>query len=77
MNFLIILVYVFCKSYFEFKVKVYVLLDDVSDMMFIKMDVKDKFGIFGVNLKFIFSIMFGIVEINVCRVDGLVVERID
>ena len=76
-NSLIIPVYVFCKSHSELKVKVYALLDDASDTTFIKTDVKDKLGIPEVNLKLILSTMLGSEEITVCRVDGLVVERID
>ena len=77
MNSLIISVYLFRKSHPELKVKVYALLDDASDKAFIKTDVKDKLGIPGVHSKFILSTMLGSEEITVCRVDGLVVERID
>ena len=76
-NSLIIPVYVFRKGHPELKVKVYALLDDASDTTFIKTVVKDKLGIPGVNSKLILSTMLGSEEITVCRVDGLVVERID
>lgn len=76
-NLLINLVFVYYKDNFEVKIMIYVLLDDVSDIIFITINVKEKFGIFGMNSKFIFSIMFGKEEIFVFRVDGLVVERID
>ena len=69
--------YLFRKSHPELKVKVYALLDDASDTTFIKTDVKYKLGIPGVNSKLILSTMLGSEEITVCRVDGLVVERID
>jgi len=74
---LIIPVYVHHKSHPEVKVKVYALLDDASDTTFIKTAVKEKLGISGVDSKLILSTMLGSEEINVCRVDGLVVERID
>ena len=67
-------VYVFRKSQLELKVKISVLLDDTSDTMFIKTGIP---RIPGVNLKLILSTMLGSEEITVCRVDGLVVERID
>jgi len=76
-NSLIIPVYVHHKSHPEVKVKVYALLDDASDTTFIKTAVKEKLGISGVDSKLILSTMLGSEEINVCRVDGLVVERID
>ena len=77
MTSLLIPVYVLCKSHPELKVKVYALLDDASNTTFIKVDVKDKLGIPGVHSKFVLSTMLGSEEITICRVDGLVVERID
>jgi len=60
-------------SHPKVKVKVYALLGVASDTTFIKTVVKEKFGIPGVDSKLILSTMLGSEEINVCRVDGLVV----
>ena len=76
-NSFIIPVNVFRKSHPELKVTVYALLDDASDTMFIKTDVKDKLGIPGDKSKLILSTMLGSEEITVCRMDGLVIERIN
>ena len=58
------------------EVKVYVSLDDVSDTTFIKSSVKEALGVQGVDTALILSTMLGREEIQVSRVDGLVVERL-
>ena len=59
------------------EVKVYALLDDASDTTFIKSSGKETLGVQGVDTALILSTMLGREEIQVSRVDGLVVERLD
>ena len=51
-------------------------LDDASDTTFIKSSVKEALGVQGVDTALILSTMLGREEIQVSRVDGLVVERL-
>lgn len=59
------------------EVKVYALLDDASDTTFTKSSVKETLGVQGVDTAFILNTMIGREEIQVSRVDGLVVECFD
>jgi len=59
------------------EVKVYALLDNASDTTFIKSSIKEMLGVQGVDTMLILSTMLGREEIQVSRVESLVVERFD
>ena len=59
------------------EVKVYALLDDASDTTFVTNQVKEEFGVPGVETNLSLSTMHGRRVISVSRIDGLIVERPD
>ena len=58
-------------------VKVYVLLDNVSDMTFITTQVQRELGVVGVETCLDLSTILGSERLTVKKVDGLVVQRLD
>lgn len=73
----IVLVVLYYKDNFSNEVKMYVFLDDVSDMIFIMNKLKNEIGIEGVSISFNLCIMYGCEVVLVFWVDGLVVECFD
>lgn len=61
----------------EQEIKVYALLDDASDTTFVTEKVQKTLGIEGVETRLSLSTMLGREVINVSRIDGLIVERLD
>lgn len=57
--------------------KVYALLDDASDTIFVTTKVQEVLGLKGVDTKLTLSTMSGKEVISVSRIDGLVAERLD
>ena len=73
----IVLANLFHKANPEKQTKVYALLDDASDTTFVTTQVQEKLGIEGVQTSFNLSTMLGREVLEVERIDGLMVQRID
>lgn len=56
----IVLVWLYYKDNLNNRICVYVLFDNVSGGIFIKEDLLRKFGVEGIESKFLFIIMYGI-----------------
>lgn len=74
---MIVFVWLYYKDNFDKEVLVYVFLDDVSDLIFIKFEILRDFGLKGFEIKLNLYTMFGKEEICVEKIFGLVVKRID
>ena len=72
-----VLVDLFHKANPEKKIKVYALLDDASDTTFVTTQVQEKLGIEGVQTSLNLSTMLGREVLEVERIDGLIVQRLD
>ena len=73
----IVLVDLFHKANPEKQIKVYALLDDASDTTFVTTQVQEKLGIEGVQTSLNLSTMLGREVLEVERIDGLIVQRLD
>ena len=73
----IVLVDLFHKANPEKQIKVYALLDDASDTTFVTTQVQEKLGIEGVQTSLNLSAMLGREVLEVERIDGLMVQRLD
>ena len=73
----IVLVDLFHKANPERQIKVYALLDDASDTTFVTTQVQEKLGIEGVQTSLNLSTMLGREVLEVERIDGLIVQRLD
>ena len=67
----------FHKANPEKQIKVYALLDDASDTTFVTTQVKEKLGREGVLTSLNLSTMLGREVLEVERIDGLIVQRLD
>ena len=67
----------FHKANPEKQIKVYALLDDASDTTFVTTQVQEKLGIEGVQTSLNLSTMLGREVLEVERIDGLMVQRLD
>ena len=67
----------FHKANPEKQIKVYALLDDASDTTFVTTQVQEKLGIEGVQTSLNLSTMLGREVLEVERIDGLIVQRLD
>ena len=72
-----VLVDLFHKANPERQIKVYALLDDASDTTFVTTQVQEKLGIEGVQTSLNLSTMLGREVLEVERIDGLMVQRLD
>ena len=73
----IVLVDLFHKANPEKQIKVYALLDNASDTTFVTTQVQEKLGVEGVQTSLNLSAMLGREELEVERIDGLIVQRLD
>ena len=67
----------FHKANPEKQIKVYALLDDANDTTFVTTQVQEKLGIEGVQTSLNLSTMLGREVLEVQRIDGLMVQRLD
>ena len=73
----IVLVDLFHKANPEKQIKVYALLDDARETTFVITQVQEKLGIEGVQTSLNLSTMLGREVLEVERIDGLIVHRLD